>query len=1275
MLRISLLGGFLIEYEGKSLPPISSAAGRSLLAYLITHRGRWHTRDLLAGTFWPERSESSARKRLSQALWQIQTALRSADADESTLGVTPNQVSFNADQGTYWLDVEEFERITDSAETSYPDLASSVDGLERAVALYRGDFLAGFYDDWMLLERERLSSLYRHTLERLVALHKARSDYRAALSHARRLVVEDPVRESAHREVMRLNFLLGSSTEALQQYERCRAILQEEFHVEPSAKTRGLRDEIAQLRDKGDRPFVPSFDAPLIGDPRKIPLIARSTERAAIVRRIEDSLVGRGSVVLIEGESGIGKTRLLNELVDDAHWRGVNVLWARADHQTQGRPYLTIGKALRSGLTRLRARQLAEILDESLLAGVNRVTAGLEGFIVSPPDSWDLPPDETRAWMKRSLQHALIGLGELGAHVLFIDDAHWIDPESLDVIDGLVEDIEKAPLVVLLAYRSDEARDSDQVWRTLMHIDEQSHPYRVTLGSLTFEDTSLLIEEASGAIVSSSVAEGIFHETGGNPLFILETLRTMREATDQILDDDPGGQSDGIEEVASGVTRVIERRLRNLDASARVVLNAAAILGSHFDADLLTRMSRLEPSETLKGLSHLVQRGIIVELTDGYEFSHQQMNVVAGDSIRRPERKRLHRAAALALEAEHPERIEDLAYHYSAAGMADQAMHLAWQAGSRAVTLASYESAARYLREAVTWAHREPPAPADFFELLCDLEGVLEVLGEREEQIELVDLMDDVASGDPAMVAEATRRRSDALARLGRHGEALDTAEQALESARDSGRPEVLSAVERTIGAVHSMAGRPAKAIPHLERAVALIAGRSVEEADVRRALGDVLTDLQSYDLASHQLEVALLLYEESGNMRGVADAKSLLGILSMEQGLTEKAEDFYLQAMELAQRIAYRRAEAASLGNLANLHYLRGHIDVALDESGRAAETFLSIGDRRGAALAYANAASVRHLILGEDDKAESDARSALEFFEGESHEWGTAFCLEIIAGIAERRGDSAQAMDLLERALSLVADSQHRWLEVHVLRHLAQVELALGRTASSRDRLERAEDLCRKLGLTDVLPTVEGLASQVEYTEGRLQEALALARRATADLTETAEQPYQVWYQRYLAESAAGNGAEAEMALGEAWRMLNETLAHLPEPDRERALSSVPINHDIVESRRKSWPETVRVRLPRDDIPRGRHLEDGDKVEVRWTISDPADFAIPDRIDRRRHQICRLMDEARSQSASPRVVDLAHVLRISEATLRRDITALRQAGNHVATRGSCLG
>lgn len=1270
MLRISLLGGFLIEHEGRGLPPISSSAGRSLLAYLVTYRGRRHTRDLLAGTFWPERSESSARKRLSQALWQIHTALRSTDADESLIEVTPSQVSFNPDSGSYWLDIEEFENLVDKSRNGHPRFTSNIEALERAVSLYRGDFLAGFYDDWMLVERERLSDLYLHTLERLVALHKGRSDYRSALSHARRIVLEDPVRESAHREVMRLNFLLGRSTEALQQYDRCDAILREELGVEPSAQTRLLRREIDQLRDKGDRPFVPSVDAPMVGDPRKIPLVGRSKERASIVRRIEDTLVGRGGVVLVEGESGIGKTRLTNELINDTHWRGVNAVFTRAEQETQLRPYHTIAEAMRSGVTRLRARQLAEILDDTQVRGLQRVAPEVTDLFPVVPEPLDLPPDESRRQIKSSLEDAFIALGELAAHVIFIDDAHWMDTESFDVLEGLVSHTKQIPLLVYLAYRSDEARDRPDLWRSLMHIDEKAHPHRVVLGKLTFERTSQLIHEASGAVVLPSVAEGVFHETGGNPLFVLETLRTMNESSDRILRDDPDPEVG--DEVSSGVARVIQQRLRHLGAEARVVLNAAATLGSRFNTNLLTRMSRLEPAMTLQGLSELLQRGVIVELADGYEFSHQQMKVVAEASLRSRVRRRLHREAAAALEAEHPERIEDLAYHYAEAGMAKEAMHLAWQAGSRAITLASFETAARYLRDATNWADDCDPEPDDYFELLCDLESTLDVLGDREGQLAAIDLLDSVTRDDPARSAETGRRRSNVLAQLGDYVDALDVARAALENAEDTDDVEVLSAVERTVGKIHSLSGHPVDALPHLERSVALIAGQPAEEADVRHALGDVLVDLQRYDAAAHHLDQTLALYEESGNLRGVTDTKALLGILAMEQGQVDDAEERYREAIDLAGRLGYRRAEAACLGNLANVHYLQGRIGDALAQSTEAAKTFLSIGDRRGSALVYANTASVRHIILGDDPTAESEARRALEFFESEAHEWGTAFCLEILAGVAERNGDTPKATELLERGLSLATKSGHRWLEVHLLRHLADIEFKTGDPSGSALLLGRARELCLSLGLSDVLPTIDGLASQVARERGDVDEAVSLARQATDRLTHSTEQSYRVWYQRYLAEQGAGNRGEAEKSLEQAWSLLDETLARIPQASRDVALLQVPVNQSIAKARREMWPETLMMTLPRDDVPRGRHLEAKDKVDVRWTVSHPTDFEIADHIVRRRHRICRLIAEASSQGASPRVVDLAQALSTSEATLRRDLTAIREAGKLVSTRGS---
>lgn len=1270
MLKIYLLGGFLIEHDGRSLPPISSTAGRSLLAYLVTYRRRRHTRDLLAGTFWPDRAEASARKRLSQALWHIHTALKSAGADESIIEVAPNEVFVNAEDSSFWLDVEEFERLAGIEKTSSP--RQDIQILEEAVGLYRGDFMAGYYHDWMLLERERLSDRYLHTLESLVTIHKARADYRSALSCARRVVLEDPVREAAHREIMRLNFLLGRSTEALQQFDRCEAILREELSVGPSERTKRLRDQIAQLRDKGDRPFVPGVDAPLIRDPRRLPLVGRVDERTAGVRRIEETLAGNGGITLVEGESGIGKTRLLKELVSDANWRGANVMWAQANPQTQIRPYHALGQALHGGITRLKAHQLAEILDQEVLFDITRVAPEVVHFFPDLPDAPALPPDEARRRLQTSMSKALLSLGELGAHVLFIDDAQWIDTETLEVVGALAAESSQVQLSIFLAYRSDEARDRPEVWEALRQLDERSHPERLILHRLSADLTTYLIEEVTGASVSRSFVEGVFHETGGNPLFILETLRTLHESADHVLESNIEERFNEIGSIARGVTQVIKRRLANLEPESRVVLNAAAILGSRFDTNLLTRMSRLAPAETLEGLSQLMQRGIIVETSGGYEFSHQQMQAVAQGMLKSPMRRRLHGEAAIALEAEHPDRIEELAHHYSSAKMAEPAMRLAWQAGSRAVALASYASASRYLEQALTWAEKSKAGRVEHFELLCDLENVLDVLASREHQIEVIGRMAEIALEDAELLAETWRRRANVLSELGSNSDALAAARTALAHAESADNTETLCAVERTFGTVFSRAGNSAEAVPHLENAVVRSVGRPTEEADTRKALGDVLAELQRYAPAEEQLRAALLLYEEEGDLRGVTDAKGLLAILQMEQGKVAEATELYGQALDLARRLGYRRAEAVNLVNRANLEYFVGQLSSALEDYALAAGAFQSIGDRRGSALARANLASVHLLVLGDHARADREARTALTFFESEGHDWGAALCLEILAGIAEHDNDMDGARSRLGRALERLRGTDHRWLEVHLHRHMAEIELALGDLDASRLHIDKASALCDELGLADVMASVESVVAQIALAGGDLDGAVRSARRATAQLSESAEQPYRVWYRAYLAEAGSGHHEEARAALTRAWKLLNDLLGDLPESQKEKALRDVPVNQAISFAFRKTWPVTVEVRLPRKGIPRGRRLAEDDFEQVCWTVSKPSDFAVGNRVERRRRQLSRLVKEASTQAASPRVSDLADALSVSEATLRRDLAWLRRGGDAVPTRGS---
>ena len=529
-IRIHLLGGFLLEHDGRNIPPIPSAAGRSLFAYLVTNRDRRHTRDLIAGTFWPDLPEQAARRRLSQTWWQIQTSLQDVKIGQPFIEATLFDVAFVAKD--YWLDIAEFDRhIAGAGRQAMARDPSESLSLEQAVDLYRGEFLAGFYDDWTHFERERLRSQYLVSLERLIALHKSRADYETAQYFARRLCLHDPLRESAHREVMRLSFLLGHSNEALRQYERCAEILSEELGRRPSSETEDLRIHIAQMREKGATPFAPTINAPLLNAAQRIPLVGRTEERSSILHRMEDTLHGRGGVILIEGESGIGKSRLVQELVDDAQWRGLSPLLATCSEAELLHPLQGMRRALESGVTRLRFDELQAVLHRTTLTDLAQLVPHIKGWLFDPGPS-GTTDGNARERHLHTIRSALFALSDLNPMVLFIDDAQWLDEESAAVLAELAPDLADHGLLITLSYRDSEVRDRPPLWRRLLDIDAKTNAQRIKIVALDLADSGRLVEESLGETKADpDLVEGLYLETGGNPLFILESLRAWHENT------------------------------------------------------------------------------------------------------------------------------------------------------------------------------------------------------------------------------------------------------------------------------------------------------------------------------------------------------------------------------------------------------------------------------------------------------------------------------------------------------------------------------------------------------------------------------------------------------------------------------------------------------------------------------------------------------------------------------------------------------------------------
>jgi DNA-binding SARP family transcriptional activator len=294
-LEIKLFGEVEVSWEGQLLSfPTQKAT--ELFAYLVVHCGHAHPRAALAALLWPESDEEKARANLRQTLARLRRTLARAEC----LRFSGGAVQFRADD--FWCDVLEFERAL-SQSAARP----TVEALEAAAALYRGPFLAGFYEDWVVIEQERLRTLYVEALEQLADLYTEQRAHRQAIATWRRVLREIPWHERAHRELMTLYALSGDRAAALHQYDEYVRILQNELDAKPLPEMRALYERLAR--------GAPIVSPPVIELAPEVPFVGRERELNTLKALWQNVQRGQGQAIFIGGEVGVGKTTFVQKFI------------------------------------------------------------------------------------------------------------------------------------------------------------------------------------------------------------------------------------------------------------------------------------------------------------------------------------------------------------------------------------------------------------------------------------------------------------------------------------------------------------------------------------------------------------------------------------------------------------------------------------------------------------------------------------------------------------------------------------------------------------------------------------------------------------------------------------------------------------------------------------------------------------------------------------------------------------------------------------------------
>ena len=596
--RIAIFGA--LEIAHGSAAPLRPPTQRvlALLGYLIAHHDLPHPRDKLVDLLWPDLLPRQGRRMLSDTLWRARRLLTPPGQDNTpALLIAGDTVAFRPTP-SIWVDLIVFEQALPAPGVLATDV---IEQIRIAIDLYRGDFLEDCYDDWALYERERLREQYLSALQRLLAADQQRQAYDLALQSALRLVQADPLREEAHRALMRLYHLLGRTDDALRVFAQCRALLDSELGVEPEAETLSLYEELRALQRRragGGTRNEATIEATILQD---VPLVGRSSARAEVMESIEQALIGAGGLVLLAGEAGQGKSRLLREVAAGAAWRGAQVNWGRGREDAQARPFGPLHEALGEGLTPIRARRLAELLPARTLDMLLPLLPELTELLPEHPFRLHDPGEQPVAAQHAALASVLLALGQIAPQLLILEDLHWFDRATLDALAALLPALRGARVLLILSGRPEELAARAPVWDTLLQLDRSGLMRRVELHGLDEAEVAELVRRAlrmqhPAPRFSARLAAA----TGGNPYFILETLRALHEQgtlrrDEQSVWHTPWDTSDADYQelpLPAGLRQAIDGRVRKLTLEERTALAAAAVLGQNFSPALLARMLR-----------------------------------------------------------------------------------------------------------------------------------------------------------------------------------------------------------------------------------------------------------------------------------------------------------------------------------------------------------------------------------------------------------------------------------------------------------------------------------------------------------------------------------------------------------------------------------------------------------------------------------------------------------------------------------------------------------
>ncbi len=881
-------------------------------------------------------------------------------------------------------------------------------------------------------------------------------------------------------------------------------------------------------------------------------MVAREREMAQARVAWQQARAGEGQVLLISGEPGIGKTRLVRELLTQIQVSGATALVGEC-YAEGGSPYSPFAQMVHLAFRNGASERLAAALPDFVLADLLALAPMLRMSFPDARPNPALDPQSEQQRMFESVVTFCTALNErspAAALLLVLEDAHWADSGSLSLLRHLARRTRRHRLLIVVTYREVELDEMRPLQDVLLDLNRERLATRLRLGRLSREDTRQMLAALFEEEITDEFLDAIYRETEGNPFFIEEVCKALVES-EQVYFANGRWDRQNMEEmeIPQSVRVAIQSRVRKLPDECQEVLCLAAVVGREFEFDILSEASELS-EDALIDVLECAERAQLIEEVKGhrditFSFTHALIPATLAEGVRTLRRRRLHRRAAAAIENLHPDRFESLAHHYAEAGDEEQALTYYTRAGERA---------------AASYANQE--AELHFLAALDLVEG----------ETERADLLSELGR---------------VVARQGNYAQAIDVWLTGIGIYQSLGDKDGVARLYAWASRAAWSGGDPPRGLALCRQGMAAVAG-AAESPDTANLLHETARACLFNalpDEAEHLCRQALEAASRLGVVSVEAEALTTLGTIPGQPA--EKAIPALTRAVDLAEAAGLITQAARAHNNLSRrLFEFSGDLEAARSHLSRAAE----LSRKRGAIaeeIFHRVNVSIMDFYRGAFAEMER-ALPALRELLTAIHDPGPAAYLVSIAEalILRGRGELEAAIKRMQEVRNEAREAGDLQILIGLGSYTAEALIEAAREEEAEAALQETIMLSERMAPSEAaFPRI--LLAMMRVRQGALADAHRLLASAGQDIESVQVQGFLLWSKALLA-AAEGHWPEALAACQAAadtlartqarWfrgRLLCEWAEIYLSPKREPEPGDLERAHELLEEARQEFED----------------------------------------------------------------------------------------------------